>query len=215
MTQTELKKIIVEYGGRVKLSIPFRQKGVSTKKYVHRIVWKKKVPGVIKIALRKKCKILSFSYIFACLERHSTGPVNEDDFLLNTKKLGIHLTKETSIGRKHFHKIKTFISIMKKARKAKLNKARHSETILKRKPRNPAQFFVSSCLNKQSEILPEGKKRVSFCPISTVESSFSKHQVKEQKGMAEKITRLKCKQSTSGKLFVPHLSNCPSHFSFC
>ena len=73
------------------------------------------MPSVIKIAIGRNCPVLSYDYIFRCLEE--SGKVDQKEFRLNTTKLSNGLTKDVSIGKKHFHKTKTFISILKKSKK--------------------------------------------------------------------------------------------------
>ena len=157
MTQVEIKKIIVDNGGRVKTSIPFRQKGISTKKYVvlttQEMLNKKKVPSLIKIALRRNCDILHYDYLFSYLDcKDGNDRIDKSRFHINTEKMN-GLIKDPTTSRKHFHRTKTFISIMKKARKAKRVKVSHiDETTCtrKKKCRTAAQLFVRSSLQQHS-----------------------------------------------------------------
>ena len=104
MTQADLKKMIVEKGGRVKNAIPFRQKGISTKKYTvlttKDYLEKKKVPSVIKVAIRRKCHVLSYQYILRCLEE--CGEIDREEYKLDTTKISPRITKELTIGKNTF-----------------------------------------------------------------------------------------------------------------
>ena len=171
VTQACLKKEIQSKGGRVKTTIPYRQKGISKKKYIvlttQDCIEKKKTPSIVKIAIRRKFDILDYSYIFACLQNENTGNVSKEVFRLNTDKISSHITKDVSIEKKHFYKSKTFLSIMKKARKNKIKKMT-KPTIRSRQTKkilgtNSAQYFVSTCLKKTGKItsLDERRKVVS------------------------------------------------------
>ena len=97
MTQADLKKMIVEKGGRVKNAISFRQKGISTKKYTvlttKDCLEKKKVPSAIS-------HVLSYQYILRCLEK--CREIEREEYKLDTTKISPRITKELTIGKNTF-----------------------------------------------------------------------------------------------------------------
>lgn len=178
MTQNEVQKVIVDNGGRVKTAIPFRQKGISTKKYVvlttQEMLEKKKVPLVVKVALRKNFDILHYGYVFSCLEEKN-GKVDRCKFRLNTENMK-GLIKDPTTSRKHFHKTKTFISILKKARRAKTAKvSRICKTTRKKKCRNPAQLFVQCSLQNHCGKMSKIERRNLISDLFTQWTALPSH----------------------------------------
>lgn len=99
---------------------------------------------MIKVALRKNCDILHFNYVFGCLEEQNEN-VNKSKFQLNTEVL-CGLIRDPSTAKKHFHRTKTFISILKKARKARSVRVPCVKTVREKKYRHVAQLFVFNSL---------------------------------------------------------------------
>ena len=145
-TQEDIRKLIKNHGGRVRTRIPFRQKGISTKSYTilaNRETVSKKVPSVIRIGIRRNFPILDYSYLFDCVESKTILKI--DPYRIDLKKVSNKITKDPSIQRRHFNKNKTFIALIKKAKKSKVLKQKRSHP-KKKTWKNPAQFFVSKCL---------------------------------------------------------------------
>ena len=158
MTQEALKKLIEENGGRVRTRIPFRQKGISTKTYTvltNKECCQKKVPSIIRIGIRRSFPILDYSYVFDCVENRKL--MKSEPYKINTQKISSQITKDPSLQRRHFNKSKTFISLIKKARKVKVLQ------LTKRKKvkvwRTAAQYFVSQCLKTRTEKLSSQERR--------------------------------------------------------
>ena len=85
--------------------------------------------------------------------------MNIGDFKLKTEKISSKLTNDVSLEKRHFHKSKTFLSIMNMARKNTIIRVRKRVEKKKKLCTNPAQYFVAVSLRKIRQDLSMEERR--------------------------------------------------------
>jgi hypothetical protein len=138
-TQTQMTALITKYGGRVKSSLS--SKGASTKSYIilttQNQLSKKKLPSVIHTAMRRRYRIVSYTFVTDSINRGELQ--NVQPYELSLKNIAFRGTPDVTLASKHFSKAKQFVSFLKK-RRAK--QGRKQKAIVPKVARTPAQYYA-------------------------------------------------------------------------
>lgn len=148
VTHNKYKQTIQEHGGTVRDSVPFRNKSVSSKKYIVVSSEKtvKKVPATILHAIRRGFTVVNSSYALDVIE--GKKKLCPGKYLIETKHLKGKITKDISVARRHFAKAKSLKSMLRKKRQ----KVAGSRKDIPKHPRyvNPATYYVALQLKRDT-----------------------------------------------------------------
>ncbi|KAJ8050599.1 hypothetical protein HOLleu_03862 [Holothuria leucospilota] len=140
MNHASLRTIIHEHGGRVHKSMPLPEKILSNDKYIvlvpKSVANSKELPDVVRRALRAKCLVLDYSYIYdTVLGNCNKGVLS---YKVDLSYHTTNLSETVSVEKKYFSKTPNMISVLKKRRKKMKKK------VFKKSPKkgNPGNYFV-------------------------------------------------------------------------
>ena len=158
-----MKKTIVDHGGCVKETVPYRTKSVSTKKYIvvsSKKAVEKKPAAVIQHAIRRGFPVVNSQFIFGTIEgRQRVCPTKYE---LELQRLKSTITRDVSIGRKHFTRSKGMNKLL--TCKQKRSKCRPSKLQVYKPPKyfNPSVFFVAQKLRSYEHKVCQKERRKLF-----------------------------------------------------
>ena len=162
LTHTSLKKTIVDHGGCVKETVPYRTKTVSAKKYIvvssTKSVHNKKPAALIQHAVRRGFPVVNSNYIFDTIEKRQRVCPNK--YELTTPSQKSNVTRDVTIARRHFTRSKTLKTVIKSRQKR--HKSRQSKPPSDSKYVNPSVFFVAEKLRSHKYKLPQKERRKLF-----------------------------------------------------
>ena len=178
LTHATMRKMITDNGGCVKDTVPYRSKTVSAKKYIVvsslKSVQNRKQAAVVHHAVRRGFPVVSSQYVLDTVEKKRRGCTSP--YELDITHLTSKITKDISVGRRHFSRKRTLKSLLKQRKKEE----RPTQKMLNKTSKylNPCVFYVAQKL-RQSQTGSQKEQRKLFAKYTLDWRALSLEQKRE------------------------------------